>query len=586
MWLGNLSAVQTYNWPLIQNRSGDSIESLVATLLRREYTDARRLNPSQGDGGIDIARSTPDGDEIWQVKGFTTAMTDGQFRQVKRSWERFVQQHVTPGRRLIVRYHLVTPWSPTEERIAKFTALTSGAAFPCQWDSDAFLAGLADRYPETMLRFTHGEGALEQFLTQKAMLACSPVERGESLTMLEAIEVRQDALDDLRSTVSDNYRIEHGTLTSANTCEIPSPLDHGPAVHHRMTYLGDSRWKYESVVPTSPDAAEIEPIKLSMVFLAEPGTPEHEAVRAWFEWGFPLEHAHVKTATLGGPFSGDESAESTVSISARASDETPSLYLRCTTTDGENRFRLRLIVAERTVGAQTGWVRLVVDTPERTLSFELRFKEGENAEAKGQMGNAEGRNPGPGRVGLESVRRISATDITAVETGSGDSIMRVFGTVLPTALEAIHLPVAQCLTNLQVYTAPALVMPSIPEITDSQFGYLSLLTSIYGGVAHHWTWTDLTLEIPNDDAGRDRIKTVVDAFASGQHLVKVETPVFQLGDRIYTIDHPLTSAAHSAKVESGVNPAALRSGDTFRLVPGSDAGVTTAKLVDWVPGII
>ena len=97
---------------------------------------------------------------------------------------------------------------------------------------------------------------------------------------------------------------------------------------------------------------------------------------------------------------------------------------------------------------------------------------------------------------------------------------------------------------------------------------------------------DVSKTTPNDDAGRDRIKTVVDAFASGQHLVKVETPVFQLGDRIYTIDHPLTSAAHSAKVESGVNPAALRSGDTFRLVPGSDAGVTTAKLVDWVPGII
>ena len=78
----------TYDWPLIQQRSGDSIESLVATLLRREYTDARQVNPSQGDGGIDILRSTPDGLEIWQVKGFTTAMTDSQFRQVKKSWDR------------------------------------------------------------------------------------------------------------------------------------------------------------------------------------------------------------------------------------------------------------------------------------------------------------------------------------------------------------------------------------------------------------------------------------------------------------------------------------------------------------------
>lgn len=95
----------TYNWPLIQQRSGESIESLAATLLRLEYLDARQVNPSQGDGGIDILRPTPDGLEIWQVKGFTTAMSDSQFRQVKKSWETFVKEHVTPGEHLIARYH-------------------------------------------------------------------------------------------------------------------------------------------------------------------------------------------------------------------------------------------------------------------------------------------------------------------------------------------------------------------------------------------------------------------------------------------------------------------------------------------------
>ena len=363
----------TYDWQWIQQRSGDSIESLVATLLRREYNDARQVNPSQGDGGIDIVRPTPDGDEIWQIKRFTTAMTAKQFHQVKLSWERFAQMHVTPGIREIARYHLVTPWSPTEHRIAEFDELTSDATFPCQWDSDAFLAGLADRYPETMRRFTHGEGAIDQFINQMAILASSPVERSESLTMREAIEVRQDALDDLRAMVSDNYRIEHGTLTSANTGEVPLPPDSDQAVHHRMTYLGDARWKYESVVPQSPDAAEIEPIKLKMEFLAKPGTPEHEAVQAWFEWGNPLEHVRVKTKTLGGPLFDDEPSEATVSIMARARDDRPPLYLRCTSADGESRFRLPLVVAALTVGAHTGWMRLVVDTPERALRFDLRL---------------------------------------------------------------------------------------------------------------------------------------------------------------------------------------------------------------------
>lgn len=105
----------TYDWQWIQQRSGDSIESLVATLLRREYNDARQVNPSQGDGGIDIVRPTPDGDEIWQIKRFTTAMTAKQFHQVKLSWERFAQMHVTPGIREIAispRHPMVADRTP------------------------------------------------------------------------------------------------------------------------------------------------------------------------------------------------------------------------------------------------------------------------------------------------------------------------------------------------------------------------------------------------------------------------------------------------------------------------------------------
>ncbi|MBM0230864.1 hypothetical protein JNW91_02605 [Micromonospora sp. STR1_7] len=504
----------TYDWPLIQHRSGDSIESLVATLLRREYGDARQVNPSQGDGGIDILRSTMDGLEIWQVKGFTTAMTDSQFRQVKRSWERFVEEHVTPGACQVARYHLVTPWTPTEERIAEFNSLTEGVSFPCQWDSDAFIAGLADRYPETMRRFTHGEGVLEQFISQMAMLASSPVERGESLTMLGAIEARQEALDALRDVVSDSYRIEHGTRTAANSQGVPLPSDDDPAVYHRMTYLGGSRWRYESLVPRSPDAVELDPIRLNVEFLATPGTPEHEAIRAWFEWGIPFSDAHARTTTVGGPFS-DEPIESTVSFIEGARSEAPPLYLRCITSDGESRFRMPLIGAARTIGTRTGWLRLVVDTPERALNFELRFRQGEEADAKARMGNVDGRNPEAVRDELETLLGISAGDVISVETGNGQSLMRAHGAVLPTALEAIHLPVARHLTQLQAHTASMLVMPSITETTDSQFHYLSFLASIYGGIARRWAWTEITLQVPDDDAGAERLRRVAVNAVSG-----------------------------------------------------------------------
>jgi hypothetical protein len=577
----------TYDWPLIQARSGDSIESLVATLLRREYTDARQINPSQGDGGIDILRSTPDGLEVWQVKGFTTAITENQFRQVRKSWQRFVDEHVTHGEHTISGYHLVTPWTPTEERVALFNELTAGMSFPCYWHGDAFIAGLADRYPETMQRFTDGEGVLEQFITQKAMLASSPVERGESLTMLAAIETRQDALDSLRDTVSDNYRIEHSTRTVASSREIPLPPEGDPAQHHTMTYLGDSRWKCVSVVPRSISATEIDPISLEIEFLAAPGTAEYDAVRAWAEWGIPVKDAHVKTRVVGGPLSEDAPVESTVSIIERGHAESPALYLRCTASDGKSRFRMPLTVRARTIGASTGWLRLILETPERALNFELRFKRRQSAVAKIQMGNIDGGNPEAVRDELGILLRISPGDVISVETGNGQSLIRSSGTALPTALEAIHLPVARYLTQLQAHTASMLVMPSITEITDNQFRYLALLASIYGGAAHKWKWTQVTLQVPDDDSQAEQIRGVaVNAVEGSRTLVKVEAPVFQLGNRTYAIDHPLASTAHSMQLEPGIEPAALRSGDTFRLVPGPDAGVTTAKVVDWTPGSI
>lgn len=577
----------TYDWPLIQQRSGDSIESLVATLLRREYSDARQIKPSQGDGGIDVLRPTPDGLEVWQVKGFTTAMSDSQFRQVRHSWETFLEEHVTLGERQIARYHLVTPWTPTQERIALFDEMTAGAPFPCQWDGDAFIAGLADRHPGTMQRFAHGEAVLEQFISQKALLASSPVERGEALTMLEAIETRQDALDAVRDTVSDNYRIEHGTRTTTSSHQVPLPPEDDLAVFHRMTYLGDARWRYESVVPRSLDSLEVEPIRVNVEFLAAAGTPEHDAVREWSKWGIPLRDAHVRTMTVGGPFSDDQAVESTLSIVEKRPEESPSLYLRCTTSDGGTRFRLPLTVAARTVGAQTGWLRLVVDTPERALNIELRIKTGEDIEAKVQTGDVDGRNPEAVRAELETLLTTSEKDALALELGNGQSLMRANDVVMPTALEALHLPVSQHLTLLQAHTASMLVMPSIAEITDTELRFLSLLASIYDGNAHHWTWTQVTLHVPDDEAGVERLRKVAtQALAGTGTLVTAQEPTFQLGNRTYTIDHPLASTAHSIQLEPGVDPHALRPGDFFRLLPGPDAGVTTAKIVDWTPGSI
>lgn len=265
----------------------------------------------------------------------------------------------------------------------------------------------------------------------------------------------------------------------------------------------------------------------------------------------------------------------------------PPIFLRCVKSTGESRFRLPLVIVTRTVGAHTGWLRLVAETPERAVSFELRIKQDEVAEAAAQMGDVDGRNPEAVRDELERLLSISDGDVISIEIGNGQSLIRVHGTILPTVLETICLPVTQHLVGLQTHTDSVLVLPSIAEITDGQFRYLSLLASIYGGNAHLWDWKEVVLQVPEDAAEAARIKELAAGTAAGrQILIKVEAPAFQLGNRTYAIDHPLVSTAHSAQVEPGVEPALLRPGDIFRLIPGDDTGVTTAKVVDWTPGSI
>lgn len=577
----------TYDWPLIQQRSGISIESLIATLLRRHYSSARQVNPSQGDGGIDILLATDAGLEVWQIKGFTTALTNSQFRQVKSSWERFVAAHVTPGEQQIAQYHLVTPWTPTEERVQEFDDLTNDATFPRHWDGEAFIAGLADRYPETMQRFVYGEGVLEQFINQKAMIAGSPVERGQALTMLEAIETRQDALDALRDLVDDNYRIEHSIRSVTSDRRLPLPREDDQAIFHRMTYLGDSRWRQASVVPRTPNAVDIDPIALNFEFLATPGTPEHDAVIAWSEWGIPLTDARVRAQTVGGPFADEEPIESTLSFVEVQRRDSPALYLRIVTSGGRSRFRLALRIVAHTVGQDTGWVRLVLDTPEHALSFEIRMKTEGEAEVTATMGDVDGRNPESVRDEIDTLFSIVADDTISIETGSGQPLVRATGAMLPTAMEALLQPVADCLAQLQGYAASDFVMPAVAEITDGQFRYLSLLTSIYGGTAHHWSWTEVTIEVPEESAAAEKIVAMANEARAGNHtLVKVEAPSFVLGNRTYSVDHPLASTAHSIALEVGIEPSSLHPGDAFRLVPGPDDQVTTAKIVDWTPGSI
>src|SRR5689334_15460479 len=110
--------------------SGDEIEAVVAIMLLREYPRGRRVRPSQGDGGVDVL--VPHGArrwEVYQVKGFTAALTSSHKRQISESWRRL--REFTSDRNIeVTAWHVVRPIDPTHEDDTWLQELTKNSDIP------------------------------------------------------------------------------------------------------------------------------------------------------------------------------------------------------------------------------------------------------------------------------------------------------------------------------------------------------------------------------------------------------------------------------------------------------------------------
>ncbi|WP_186759905.1 hypothetical protein [Arthrobacter alpinus] len=579
------------DWAVLGDRGGESLEDFIAKLLRREYPDAQQMTPDQGDGGIDIFRRTPDGLVVWQIKKYASPLTSGRWTKIKKSWTTFWDTHVevaghgkSPEK--IAAYYLVTPWTPTEAWYRKFDDLTISAPFLTQWDSDAFIQGLAETYPEITDHFVHGPGGYERFVQKAVTLAIAPVERTGDISMAEAINVRQEALDSLRDSISGNYYVDRGTFT-ASAAGPPMPRAGEVGIYFRWTYLGNNRWEYQTVVPTHAQAVELEPLSTQVTFLDPPGTEMYGSVQLWREWGVPFTDARASTVQSGGPFAGEVIEESLLSVTLPEDSRRPNLVLRVVNTDGAIKFSIPLTGATATSGASTGWMRLHATTPAQVLTFELRDdKNGKNPKVNLAVGNVDGNDPADVLAEIEMISSIDPADTFFIEMMTGAQMLKGGGLTTPTSLVTHYRPVAAGLVSLQASATMKLVMPDIMEMQLGQFARFESFVAIYEGKAHVGKWQEISMTIP-DEATPEQIeaaKSEIRAVSRGEHSpVAIEQPTISLADRSFVLARPIvTSRVSFTPVDDAVIDA-LGPGETVVVTPGADDSVTTAAVDDWTP---
>lgn len=563
------------DWTLLASHNGESIEDFIAVLLRRKHRDALQVNPSQGDKGIDVYRDTPGGLVNWQVKKFTTPPSASQWRQIQKSWRRFVREQVDKGVK-VASYTLVTPWTPTAERRKDFADLTAGAGFPTQWDGDSFITGLTDEFPESLARFVKGRNVLDSLVNEKALLASSPVEKADSVTMVEAITMRQSKLNEIRDLVSDHYLIDSGTRTMAKEGEWPLPSPDDVGVMHRYTYLGNNRFAYDTVVPRTPQSVQDDPIKLQIEFQVEDGSAEASSITDWRDWGIPFTDIPAKMSQTGGPFGDRNNDDAVLSFKPSPSSKPhPNMRFRIVRADGTEKNSIPLRVTEVTQGVSTGWLRILAESPQGVLGMEIRLGDANATTSTLTLDRVEGKTPQGVLSEMSVFETMDKSDVIVLAVDGAGDVVSSGKFVMSEAMKYMGR-VADALLRLQPSANTQYLMPDT-GVTVGQLRELEALADLYEGNALTRTWEKVSFTAR---ANNDELVKVVE---SGHVIVEVNVPLVHLGNSEYVIDRPMAQSRRSIRFEN-IPEGGFVEGETYRLVPDGDNSLVIAAVTDWKQG--
>lgn len=568
------------DWAYLGSIGGEGIEDFVATCLRQRYPDARQTRPARGDGGIDIVRDTPDGVIVWQIKKFTAPLTSSQKQQVKKSWKRFWNTHVAAGK-TIKQYYLATPWTPTDGYLSWFeTEVTAAATFSTQWDGAAFFNGLAADYPATADRFFKGPDMLENMVNAKAMLAASPIEATDQPGLLAALNAREVALRSIRDMVSDNYFVDTGTRTAANSGELPLPSPTEAGIYYRYTALGNDRFHIQSVVPKTAQSLEIEPISLDLTFTVTPGSDDASKVEGWRVWGIPFANVPGEMRQRGGPLA--DAAQHRGMISFLLSpDQIRSLDVELVVAGqggGTPKAELALTAKEVTSGIVGAGMRIVATSSTGIVETELRFGSSVQEDSWSlTITDPEDLQPSAVRDDLAALVEVEPDDVVTLSIKHGPVLAA--GTGFDGAARAeLILEIATSLISLQRHTTEQFAMPALADITARQLELLQRLTKIYDGIAFEATWERITVTL-----GRSIEDELAGLVRGEGSIVVTRQPTFHLGSSAYRVTRLLAEQYLRPIIRSDIDLRELVPGDEIELVPNGDNRLVVAVIVDATP---
>ncbi|WP_166460478.1 restriction endonuclease [Mycobacterium paragordonae] len=272
-------------------QSGEAVEAVVAMLLCSRHTNAVRVRPSQGDGGIDVFVPGLAGfgaeRAVYQVKKYCANLTGKQKREIKRSYHRVIAASQEEGWR-ITEWHLVMPLDLTDKNLGWLDEVVKDAEFTCETNGLTFCDSLAAQYPKVIDYYLRdGKDRLQAEVNNLTAILSGRTKRQDNDAL-----IAQDVLPDLvgihkaLNACDPFYRYDFAVSDTAPPTE-PSPNDVGLVA--ACAFHQDSVWVNIKIFALSSAALEERPISLQFQ-LAVPKGDETllKQVQKFIDYGAPL----------------------------------------------------------------------------------------------------------------------------------------------------------------------------------------------------------------------------------------------------------------------------------------------------------
>jgi hypothetical protein len=518
-------------------QTGDDVEAVVGMLICSQFPNAVRVTPSQGDGGLDIFVAGPAGyaneREVYQVKKFCERLTNGQKRQITRSFNEVKKTSHEEGW-TITKWHLVMPVDMTDNELNWLAQLTEDAEFTCETNGLLFCDTLAAHFPKVIDYYLRdGKDRL-----QEAMNGLASIIRGRQIREDDDALRPTDVVSDLASiyqAINSCDPFYHYDFAVSDRPPADQPDPNKPGLVAVSAIQQGAVWVTIDILATSLAALEESPVGMRFnIAIPEDDDELREQFQKFVDYGAPMTMP-VGTVSgsldlpggLGGELRG--ASLQVLSTPDQGEDEEPAeLSLAILAPDSDTVIASTTIRRTELSAGQAG-VRSVFTEKAGLFTFEMFVKSG--VLKQGQMNlqvqyDLAGRRPSEVVDGLQVLAAWRDPNRLAFGLTYGPPDYSVVATdPLKRDREAGRwAPIAKALMVLQEHVAKRLRMP--PQMTKDQAMEIIAASKVVSGEPVTGTMSG-SFEVSHQAPPQlDRVPDKVYEF---QAIKKVK---FELGDDV------------------------------------------------------